>query len=246
MVARWEIISYNINYNLNGGTAEGLLYTYNINSENIILPIPTLEGHTFIGWYTNGGGVSQNVTITTGSFGDKSYEAKWFKTKDDNGFVYELRDGIMVIVDFEKELDTTKTYVPDIYVPEYYYGYKVTSIGNRAFSKFGAVFSVSGQLDEDGKITHYYRDGDPTSGGFTKIYLPTSIEHIGAYAFEGCNGIKVQIYSPNGGYANYITWDEGVTFEVGNIPARDCIWGFRPALGWSRYSLAQIPEGYDK
>ena len=246
LVARWEIISYNINYNLNGGTAEGLLHTYNINSENIILPIPTLEGHTFIGWYTNGGGISQNVTITTGSFGDKSYEAKWFKTKDDNGFVYELRDGIMVIVDFEKELDTTKKYVPDIYVPEYYYGYKVTSIGNRAFSKFGAVFSVSGQLNEDGKITHYYRDGDPTSGGFTKIYLPTSIEHIGAYAFEGCNGIKVQIYSPNGGYANYITWDEGVTFEVGNIPARDCIWGFRPALGWSRYSLAQIPEGYDK
>lgn len=246
LVAKWKIVSYKIDYNLDGGSADGLVTEYNIESQDIVLPTPTKDGYTFIGWYTNGGGISQNVTIMSGSFGDKSYEAKWFKTQDDNGFVYELRDGIMVVVDFNKTIDTTLNYVPDIYVPEYYYGYKVTSIGNRAFAKYGSVFASAGQLDGDGNIVHYYRDGNPNTGGFTKIYLPTSIEHIGAYAFEGCSGIKVQLYSPSGGYANYITWDAGVTYEAGNIPARDCIWGFRPALGWSRYSLANIPEGYDK
>jgi hypothetical protein len=83
------------------------------------------------------------------------------------------------------------------------------------------------------------------SNSYVIISVPTTVKKVGAGAFEGCNGIKVQLYDPNETYADYKTWDTLVTWESGNRSARDCIWGFRPAIGWTRYSKVTIPAGYD-
>ena len=42
-------------------------------------------------------------------------------------------------------------------------------------------------------------------------------------------------------------WEEGVVYSSGksNKQVRDCIWGFRPAIGWSRYSAVPIPDDYE-
>lgn len=69
--ASWEIIEYNIIYNLEGGTNDSSNPTkYNVNTPKITLKAPTKLGYKFIKW-TNGG------IIENGSTGDKSFTAKW-------------------------------------------------------------------------------------------------------------------------------------------------------------------------
>ncbi|MBQ7760822.1 MAG: InlB B-repeat-containing protein [Clostridia bacterium] len=243
LVAKWTAVKYTIEYDLDGGSADGLVNEYTSESDDIVLPIPYKENHAFIGWKTKDGSIIKNVTISKGSVGDRSYVAQWFKNRDENGFVYELREDVMVIIGFDKQIDTSKDYVDDIYIPGEYNGYKVTAIGSRAFAEFGAKFNQATYVNSNG-TTCYYRDGHDYKG-FTKIYVSTNINLVGAYAFEGCYGMKIQLYSPSGDSMEPKAWEQtGVTYEAGNLPARDCIWGFRPALGWSRYSLAEIPEDY--
>ena len=76
--ANWEIITYNISYDLGGGSVSSLTKTYNVESDTITLPTPSRTGYTFIGWTgSNGTTPSTNVSIAKGSIGDKSYIANW-------------------------------------------------------------------------------------------------------------------------------------------------------------------------
>lgn len=71
-------ITYNISYNLDGGTAVNET-TYNIESEAITLNNPTRLGYTFTGWSGTGltGEDNMSVTIATGSTGNRTYTAHW-------------------------------------------------------------------------------------------------------------------------------------------------------------------------
>lgn len=80
LAARWQVINYNIQYTLNGGTASNLKEVYNIETESFNLPNPTKVGHTFLGWTgTDLESSTLDVTISKGSFGDRRYEANWSK-----------------------------------------------------------------------------------------------------------------------------------------------------------------------
>jgi len=71
--------TYKIEYNLDGGELEeGYPESYTMESEEIILPTPTKEGYNFIGWTTTLSVIPQmDLTIPTGSTGNKSYTANW-------------------------------------------------------------------------------------------------------------------------------------------------------------------------
>ena len=71
---------YTITFNLNGG--EGIDDTiYTIESDSIILPIPTKIGYNFLGWFDNEELDGIPVTeISSGSTGDKEFWAKWEPT----------------------------------------------------------------------------------------------------------------------------------------------------------------------
>lgn len=78
--ACYDLINYNITYNLNGGSGASNS-TYNVTTSTITLPTaPTVNktGYTFDGWYfeSNFSGTRQ-TQITKGSTGDKAYYAKW-------------------------------------------------------------------------------------------------------------------------------------------------------------------------
>ena len=78
LYAKWTAISYNITYNLNGGTLETDKNSYTIESPDIILDTPIRTGFIFDGWYTNSGLTGTAVTtIDHGSTGDKQFWAKW-------------------------------------------------------------------------------------------------------------------------------------------------------------------------
>ena len=69
--------TFNINYDLDGGTMEGNPTTYTI-KDKITLVAPTREGYTFMGWTGSNGDTPQmTVTIPAGSKGDRYYTAHW-------------------------------------------------------------------------------------------------------------------------------------------------------------------------
>lgn len=78
--AHWTPVDYSIGYDLAGGVAgaPANATSYTIESPAITLAPPTRVGHTFAGW--TGTGLSEatsDVTIPTGSTGNRSYTATW-------------------------------------------------------------------------------------------------------------------------------------------------------------------------
>lgn len=76
-------ITYNISYNLDGGTATNLA-TYNVESDAITLNNPKKTGYTFTGWSGTGltGENNMTVTIAKGSTGNRTYTAHYTENSD--------------------------------------------------------------------------------------------------------------------------------------------------------------------
>ena len=75
--AHWQPLSFSIDYDLQGGTADNPA-SYTIESSDIRLNQPKKSGHAFIGWSgTRISGLAMEVTIPKGSLGDRLYSAHW-------------------------------------------------------------------------------------------------------------------------------------------------------------------------
>ena len=80
LYAAWEIITYTISYNYNGGSViHNAPAQYNVETPTFSLPTNTTKQyHDFAGWYENIACSGSRVTyITKGSTGDKTFYAKW-------------------------------------------------------------------------------------------------------------------------------------------------------------------------
>ena len=74
------VTTYHIKYTLDGGTMSGAPETYTENSADITLPQPTKADYRFTGWTgTDLTAPTMEVTIPTGSKGDREYTANWKK-----------------------------------------------------------------------------------------------------------------------------------------------------------------------
>ena len=77
--ATWNVVTYTIKYNLNGGTVSVTNPTsYKVTDADITLNNPTKPGYTFTGW--TGTGLSESskaVTIKSGSYGNREYTANY-------------------------------------------------------------------------------------------------------------------------------------------------------------------------
>ncbi len=75
--AQYDIFTYSITYDLNGGNCENLPSTYTI-EDTIKLPNPTRTGYTFIGWTCIGDETpKKDYTIPKGTIGHKTFKANW-------------------------------------------------------------------------------------------------------------------------------------------------------------------------
>ena len=79
LYAKWELVSYTITYELEGGTnAPENPASYNVETETITLKDPVKPGYTFAGWYMAEDFTGEAVTkITQGSTGNITLYAKW-------------------------------------------------------------------------------------------------------------------------------------------------------------------------
>ena len=75
--AEWRLAEYTITMDLNGDSGQEKM-VYTMTDEDFELPTPTRNGYEFGGWTGEGIIMPQlNVTIPTGSTGNKAYTANW-------------------------------------------------------------------------------------------------------------------------------------------------------------------------
>ena len=78
LYAVWLPITYEITYELNGGTLDNKIATYKITSDDIKLNIPKKEGYIFKGWTTTSNNTPQKeIIIKKGSYGNKIFTANY-------------------------------------------------------------------------------------------------------------------------------------------------------------------------
>lgn len=76
--AEWEMDTYNISYQLNGGYMSNRITNYTVETSTFELPVPSKNGYIFEGWTgSNGTTPQKKVVIEKGSTGNKSYIANW-------------------------------------------------------------------------------------------------------------------------------------------------------------------------
>ena len=76
--AKWNVITYDIIYNLDGGTNNASNpASFNIESGAIVLREPSKRGYTFVGWFTDSAFEEQVGSIPAGSYGEKEFFACW-------------------------------------------------------------------------------------------------------------------------------------------------------------------------
>ena len=92
LIAKYTPIDYSITFNLGGGNlAETPVSKYNIETADIILPIPSRTGYTFVGWFDNDQLSGEAIDcIPLGSHDDKVFYAKWQTI--DYAITYDLND----------------------------------------------------------------------------------------------------------------------------------------------------------
>ncbi len=116
LTAKFNLITYNITYELDGGNVSGNPTTYNVETETFTLNNPTKDGYTFVGWTgSNGSEPNATVTIEKGSTEDKNYVAN-FVANDDTPYTvrhkYKRLDGT-----FDVETEHLEGKTDDVVTP---------------------------------------------------------------------------------------------------------------------------------
>ena len=92
LTAQWSLNTYEIIYNLNGGTNnKNNPATYTIESDTVTLVTPARTAYSFAGWFTDRNFTNEITEIAAGSFGNKTVYAKWTPVVYD--IIYELDGG---------------------------------------------------------------------------------------------------------------------------------------------------------
>ena len=117
----WNIIEYNITYNLDGGSVTQVNpTTYTVETETFTLNNPTKEGYTFTGWTgTEVDTQSTTVTVNKGSVGDREYTAhytinKWTVTYKYEGTTPEGAPELPASHEYEYGATVEKAAVPTL------------------------------------------------------------------------------------------------------------------------------------
>ena len=222
LTAHWEIINYNINYNLDGGTLpEGAESTFNIDSLPRSLPTPTKENCSFIGWYENSDFSGEPIlTLSKDILKNYTLYAKFTDNPAEYLNFMEV-DGYQVVTGY-----IGKPYY--ITIPETHDGLPVTTINENAFYDCDSLTSVTIPDSVTSIGDHAFSD----CYSLTSVTIPDSVTSIGSSAFFNCNsltsvtiGNSVMSIESNTFYdcdsLTSVTIGNSVT-SIGSFAFRDC------------------------
>jgi uncharacterized repeat protein (TIGR02543 family) len=198
LYAKWAIITYNITYELNGGSVSTANPTsYNIEPPTFTLNNPSKENYHFVGWTKgNNNTLLPTVTIEQGSTGNLDYTAHYKTNNFTVGeFSYQWTSGTEVKVTACNS-DATLITIPATVTNEDVI-YSVTAIDASAFSGCTNLLAVI-----------LYTETPPT---------------LGSSAFKDCTALDA-IYVPAGTAETYQAAD-GWKDYAGKIRAIDGSYG---------------------
>lgn len=110
LYAVWSKNTYSVSYVLNGGiNSSDAVYAYDVETETIVLSVPTRAGYTFGGWYSDAEMKKSVTAIEKGSFGDVVLYAKW--TVKTNRLYLNSNGGVGSLEFVEMATDSTG-YIP--------------------------------------------------------------------------------------------------------------------------------------
>ena len=210
--AHWNILTYDINYDLDGGTFIGTTAnTYTVLDE-VTFGTPTKEGHIFGGWYQNNSFIGAKVEkISLGSTGNMQVYAKWLississKDKSLKASIVSsagLENGLTMSISKLKnifELVKCYEYIEDFdfnddikYEVKQVYDINLLS-GSAVFDEFSGTYEVRVKLDEFYALTKHARvltldESGAVQGLDTHIdgdYLVFTTEHFSRFVFVG-------------------------------------------------------------
>ena len=177
--AKWNVVTYNIEYDLNGGINNSENpSTYTI-EDTITLKNPTRENYEFLGWYVDETLSEQVPSIPIGSYSNKILYAKWIS-------IYKYSDNEITRLNYGKELTTLN-------IPSQIDGNIITSIGASAFYDCARLTNVT----IPASITSIGNSAFYGCSGLTDVIIPKNVRSIGDSAFENCGGIEGIIVDVN-------------------------------------------------
>ncbi len=183
------IKSYTISYNLDGGKVSEELKTSYTAMDEITLPQPTKAGYTFTGWVSDDlAAPTMNVTITQGSYGNRSYTATYKDNSAAGGSAdvqpedkNECSVGEKQVIGKASYTITSVQGTPEVcYQAPANKKVKNVTIPNTITLKDGCR----------AKVTSIANNAFKKCTSLTKVTIPANISKIGKNAFNGCKKLK--------------------------------------------------------
>ncbi len=179
-------IVYTITYDLVGGTADNPT-TYTIESEDITLTAPTKDGTSFLGWRgTDVEGITPDVTIAKGSYGDREFTAEWMKLILTDGAAYELVvETVRDEVTYLKTLDDSRVGKYQAWLVPFDYTVKEADLEKFKFWKVNMIANApntkTDATDELWVFLKKLEAGDVLRANMPYVYKP--LEAVSDYEF---------------------------------------------------------------
>ena len=181
--AKWSVVRYSIEYDVNGGENAQNPTEYTVESDDILPNAPSRVGYEFEGWFDRTNNVVEK--IAKGSVGNISLKAKWRAIK----YVISFKSGCEIGVSpVEYTVESEDITIEDLKRNHYVFG---------------------GWFDEDGKKISVVASG--STGNITLSAKWSAIEYKITFDANGGSGVQDIIYTvetasfdlPTSSKANY-------------------------------------------
>ena len=181
LYAVWEIITYSITYDLDGGKWEQgenpNTFTIDDLPVKLNLTAPTKTEYAFFGWFDSAE-FENEVPTEISNLGDVEIYALFIAGTE--GLQYREENGGYTVSGYTGSVN-------DVIIPDLHLDKPVLSIGDRAFygciSLTSVIFGGNSQLTSIGDSTFY------DCSGLTSIDIPSGVTSIGDSAFYDCSSL---------------------------------------------------------
>ncbi len=261
LYAKWEVITYTITYQLNGGTLpSSAKKTFTINDLPMTLQAPTKNNYAFLGWTLNDINGASIATITDcknytlyASYMDvylqmQKYEPYSWSNEKPYYIVYKY-SGTATTVDIPKEYEglpvkeigdnafSGNTTITTINIPD-----TITEIGYKAFSGCSSLKNItlpSGLTSIGGSAFNSCKS-------LVSISIPSGVTSIGSNAFASCTSLQ-SVQLPNklktlGVYA----FEKCTSLQSINIPGTVAELQYNTFAGCTNLSTVVLNEGLQR
>ena len=174
LYAKWEENTYNVHFELNGGTGVTDLKTNKIEKE----PLPTKDGYTFLGWYLEESFINK-VTFPYEITKDQILYANWEENIPASISFNVNEEGVLTSVEGISEINN------EVVIPSRVNDIDVIEIGDNVFAN--NIFIKKLVIPESVKSL-----GNKMCYGaknLEEVVLPNNITVIPDYAFENCSSL---------------------------------------------------------